>query len=79
MQVGMTETQKARYNEFLGPIVEKNFTQRPSAGPAFAQMTYQLFDVPRLLGSSRTHHDMLEFWPRRKHPTIGAKARPWFQ
>ena len=44
MQVGMTETQKARYNEFLAPIVDKNFTQRPSAGPAFAQMTYQLFD-----------------------------------
>ena len=44
MQVGMTETQKARYNEFLEPIVDKNFTQRPSAGPAFAQMTYQLFD-----------------------------------
>ena len=44
MQVGMTEAQKARYNEFLGPIVDKNFTQRPSAAPAFAQMTYQLFD-----------------------------------
>jgi haloalkane dehalogenase len=44
MQVGMTETQKARYNEFLGPIVDKNFTQRPSAAPAFAQMTYQLVD-----------------------------------
>jgi len=44
MQVGMTETQKARYNEFLGPIVDKNFTQRPSAAAAFAQMTYQLFD-----------------------------------
>jgi pimeloyl-ACP methyl ester carboxylesterase len=26
------------------PIVDKNFTQQPSAGPAFAQMTYQLFD-----------------------------------
>ena len=35
-------------------------------------------DSPRLLGSSRTHHDMFEFWPRRKRATIGAKARPWF-
>ena len=24
--------------------MDKNFAQRPSAGPAFAQMTYQLFD-----------------------------------
>ena len=40
----MTETQKANYNEFIVPIVDRNFTQQPSAGPAFAQMTYQLYD-----------------------------------
>jgi pimeloyl-ACP methyl ester carboxylesterase len=40
----MTETHKARYKEFLVPIVDKNFAQSPSAAAAFAQMTYQLFD-----------------------------------
>jgi haloalkane dehalogenase len=44
MQVGLTEVQKNRYSEFLGPIIDSNFRQRPSAGPAFAQMTYQLTD-----------------------------------
>jgi pimeloyl-ACP methyl ester carboxylesterase len=44
MQTGMSESQQAHYEEFLGPIVDKNFTQRPSAAAAFAQMTYQLFD-----------------------------------
>ena len=40
----MTDTHKARYKEILVPIVDKNFAQRPSAAPAFGQMTYQLFD-----------------------------------
>jgi pimeloyl-ACP methyl ester carboxylesterase len=44
MQVGMKEEQKAHYNEFLGPIIDNNFRQQPSAGPAFAQMTYQLHE-----------------------------------
>jgi haloalkane dehalogenase len=44
MQAGLTETQKARYTNFLGPIIDNNFRQQPSAGPAFAQMTYQLTD-----------------------------------
>ena len=43
-QVGLTEEQKARYTQFLGPIIDNNFRQRPSAGPAFAQMTYQYSD-----------------------------------
>ena len=63
----MTETQKARYNEFLGPIVDKNFTQRPSAGPAFAQMTYQLFDemaadTARLSDFRRSDLPLLLIW-----------------
>ena len=33
MQVGLTEAQKAHYTQFLGPIVDNNFSQRPSAGP----------------------------------------------
>jgi pimeloyl-ACP methyl ester carboxylesterase len=44
MQVGLTEAQKAHYTQFLGPIIDNNFRQRPSAGPAFAQMTYQYSD-----------------------------------
>ena len=44
MQVGLTQAQKEHYAEFLGPIIDDNFRQRPSAGPAFAQMTYQLSD-----------------------------------
>ena len=44
MQVGMRESQKAHYSEVLGPIIDGNFTQKPGAGSAFAQMTYQLWD-----------------------------------
>jgi hypothetical protein len=32
---GLTETQKVRYFEFLGPIIDDNFRQQPSAAPAF--------------------------------------------
>jgi pimeloyl-ACP methyl ester carboxylesterase len=67
MQVGMTEAQKARYNEFLGPIINKNFTQRPSAGPAFGQMTYQLLDeivanTARLSDFRRSDVPLLLIW-----------------
>jgi haloalkane dehalogenase len=44
MQTGLTEAQKTRYMKILGPIIDNNFRQQPSAGPAFAQMTYQLTD-----------------------------------
>ena len=44
MQSGLTEAQKARYTDFLGPIIDNNFRQRPGAGLAFAQMTLQLTD-----------------------------------
>lgn len=44
MQIGLNDRQKALYDGFLGPIVDKNFSQRPSAGAAFGQMTYQLLD-----------------------------------
>lgn len=42
MQAGLSETQKARYSDFLGPIIDANFRQQPSAGPAFLQMTSRL-------------------------------------
>ncbi len=44
MQAGLTELQKTRYMEFLGPIIDGNFRQQPSSGAAFQQMTFQLSD-----------------------------------
>ena len=83
MQVGMTEAQKARYNEFLGPIVDKNFTQRPSAAPAFAQMTYQLFDevaanTARLSDFRRSDLPILLIWGKADpylHVTVAEHLR----
>ena len=67
MQAGLTEAQKARYTDFLGPIIDNNFRQRPSAGPAFAQMTYQLTDevaanTARLLEFRRSDVPLLLIW-----------------
>ena len=67
MQVGLTGTQKARYADFLGPNIDSNFRQRPSAGPAFAQMTYQLTDevaanTARLLEFRRSDVPLLLIW-----------------
>jgi len=67
MQVGLTEVQKARYTDFLGPVIDNNFRQRPSAGPAFAQMTYQLTDevaanTGRLLEFRRSEAPLLLIW-----------------
>jgi pimeloyl-ACP methyl ester carboxylesterase len=42
-QEQLPEDQKAHYASFLGPLIDNNFRQTPSAGPAFAQMTAQLF------------------------------------
>ena len=63
----ITDTHKARYKEFLVPIVDKNFAQRPSSGPAFAQMTYQLFDevaanTARLPDFRRSDLPLLLIW-----------------
>jgi pimeloyl-ACP methyl ester carboxylesterase len=67
MQVGLTEAQKARYHEFLGPIIDDNFRQRPGAGPAFAQMTYQYSDevaanTARLADFRRSGVPLLLIW-----------------
>jgi len=67
MQIGLTEAQKARYADFLGPIIDNNFRQQPSAGPAFAQMTYQLTDevaanTARLLEFRRSEVPLLLIW-----------------
>jgi pimeloyl-ACP methyl ester carboxylesterase len=42
-QEHLPEDQKAHYAAFLGPLIDNNFRQTPSAGPAFGQMTAQLF------------------------------------
>jgi haloalkane dehalogenase len=67
MHAGLTEAQKARYTDFLGPIIDNNFRQRPSAGPAFAQMTYQLSNevaanTARLLEFRRSDDPLLFIW-----------------
>ena len=38
------EAGKARYWDLLGPLIDRNFREQPSAAPAFAQMTSQLAD-----------------------------------
>ena len=40
----LTESQKAHYESFLGPLIANNFLQQPSSAPAFAQMTAQFFE-----------------------------------
>lgn len=67
MQAGLTELQRVRYTEFLGPIIDGNFRQQPSAGQAFAQMTYQLTDevaanTARLLDFRRSDVPFLFIW-----------------
>jgi haloalkane dehalogenase len=67
MQAGLTEAQKARYTDFLGPLIDNNFRQQPSAGPAFAQMTYQLTDevaanTARLVEFRRSDVPLLLIW-----------------
>lgn len=42
-QQHLPEDQKAHYAAFLGPLIDNNFRQTPSSGPAFGQMTAQLF------------------------------------
>ena len=66
MLLGLTEAQKARYTDFLGPIIDDNFRQLGS-GPAFAQMTHQLTDevaanTSRLLDLRRSDVPLLLIW-----------------
>ncbi|CAG4897089.1 alpha/beta fold hydrolase [Paraburkholderia gardini] len=44
LQHGLTDEQKVSYFEFLGPVIDNNFRQQPSAAMAFAQMTSQLHE-----------------------------------
>ena len=83
MQAGLTEAQKAHYNEFLGPVIDNNFRQRPSAGPAFAQMTYQFSDevaanTARLVDFRRSDVPLLLIWGKSDsylHVTVAEYMR----
>lgn len=44
LQHGLTDEQKVNYFEFLGPVIDNNFRQQPSAATAFAQMTSLLHE-----------------------------------
>lgn len=43
-KASLREQHKSRYDAFLGPLIDHNFTSRPGAGPAFVQMTAEFFD-----------------------------------
>jgi haloalkane dehalogenase len=43
-QDALLEDQRAHFATFLAPIINDSFTQQPSSGPAFVQMTSQLFE-----------------------------------
>lgn len=67
MQAGLTERHKTRYTEFLGPLIDNNFRQRPGAGPAFVQMTARLTDevaanTGRLIDFRRSAVPFLFIW-----------------
>jgi haloalkane dehalogenase len=38
----LPESQREHFEKFMGPLIEKNFTQQPGAGIAFVQMTAEL-------------------------------------
>lgn len=43
-KAALAEKHKARYDAFLGSVIDENFRRQPGAGPAFAQMTAQFFE-----------------------------------
>jgi pimeloyl-ACP methyl ester carboxylesterase len=60
---------KAHYQDLLGPLIDANFRQQPSAVPAFAQMTSQLMDeiaanTARILELRRSEVPFLLIWGR---------------
>lgn len=69
--------QKARYWDLLGPLIDNNFRQQPSAAPAFAQMTGEIAaNTGRLLELRRSFikSQICEY----RSPTSGRKA-PWWE
>lgn len=67
LAAGLSEKQKTRYYDFLGPIIDNNFRQQPSAAPAFARMTDQLSgevaaNTARLVEFRRSAVPLLLIW-----------------
>ena len=63
------EAGKARYRDLLGPLIDQNFRQQPSAALAFAQMTAQLADemainTGRLVELRRSSVPFMLIWGR---------------
>jgi haloalkane dehalogenase len=40
----LPESQQAKFDTVMGPLIADNFTQQPSSGPAFAQLASQFFE-----------------------------------
>ncbi len=64
---GVSEKQKDRYYGFLGPLIDNNFRQQPSAAPAFAQMTALLHEevaanTARLIEFRRSDLPFMFIW-----------------
>lgn len=80
---GLTEAQAIHNKEFLGPIIDDNFRQQPSAAFAFAQMTSQLTDqivadTARLIALRRSPVPLLLIWGKADpylHLTVGEHIR----
>jgi pimeloyl-ACP methyl ester carboxylesterase len=80
---GLTKAQAIHNKEFLGPIIDDNFTQQPSAASAFAQMTSQLTnqivaDTAQLVEFRRSQVPLLLIWGKADpylHLTVGEHIR----
>jgi haloalkane dehalogenase len=80
---GLSDSQKERYYGFLGPVVDNNFRQQPSAAPAFAQMTAQLHDevaanTARVTVLRRCKVPFLLIWGKHDpylHPSVADHLR----
>jgi pimeloyl-ACP methyl ester carboxylesterase len=74
---------KARYRDLLGPLIDNNFRQQPSAAPAFAQMTQQLQDeiaanTARLVELRRSTVPFVLIWGRND-PYLHLSAAAFLQ
>ena len=75
---GLSDDQKRRYYGFLGPLIDANFRQQPSAAVAFAHMTGQLHgevaaNTARLTELRRAHASFLMIWGKEDpylHATV---------
>lgn len=74
---------KSRYQELLGPLIDQNFRQQPSAARAFAQMTSQLLDeiaanTGRLVELRRSSVPFVLIWGKND-PYLHVSAAEFFR